>query len=120
MKPKIEKTLFGLINIDGDKYTNDVLIRLNGQVEERNKKLSKEVFGTSHIISSTEAEYIYEEGAEQLLIGTGHFGRCELSEEAETFFIDKGCKVTLQKSVKAVKAWNDQDGIVIGLFHITC
>jgi hypothetical protein len=30
MKPKIDKTKFDLITVEGEKYENDVLIRLNG------------------------------------------------------------------------------------------
>ncbi len=62
MKPKIDKTKFGSITVSGKKYEHDILIRLNGEVEKRKKNLSKEIFGTSHIISMAEAEYVYEEG----------------------------------------------------------
>jgi hypothetical protein len=47
---KIDGTSFGSITITGEKYEHDVTIRLNGKVEKRKKKLSKELFGTSHII----------------------------------------------------------------------
>jgi len=60
MKPKIDKTKFGMITISGTKYENDVIIRLDGRVEKRKKKLSKAIYGTSHIISLDEAKYIYE------------------------------------------------------------
>ena len=50
MKPKIDGTKFGSITIDGSDIEHDVLIRLSGEIK-RKKKLSKAVFGTSHIIS---------------------------------------------------------------------
>jgi len=46
------------------------------------KKLSKARYGTSHRISLEEAEHIFEAGAERLLVGTGHSGCVELSDEA--------------------------------------
>jgi len=51
MKPKIEATAFGSITIDGREIENDVLLRLDGSVKKRKKKLSKKVYGTSHTIS---------------------------------------------------------------------
>jgi hypothetical protein len=120
MKPKIEKTKFGSITVTGEKYDYDILIRLNGKVEKRKKKLSKEVFGTSHIISIAEAEYIYEGGAQELIIGSGQSGMAKLSDEAAGFFKKKACRVTLLPTPEAVECWNESKGDIIGLFHITC
>jgi len=47
MRPQINGTKFGAITINGDVLDHDVVIRLNGKV----KKLSKAIYGTSHIIS---------------------------------------------------------------------
>ena len=48
MQPRIDRTQFGSVTIDGKVFEHDVLIRLGGQVEKRKKKLSKAVYGTSH------------------------------------------------------------------------
>ena len=39
---------------------------------KRKKKLSKKYYGTSHVISKDEAEFVFEKGCEQLIIGSGH------------------------------------------------
>jgi hypothetical protein len=44
----IEHTEFGSITIDGKTYEHDVIIRLSGKVDKRQKKLSKELYGTSY------------------------------------------------------------------------
>jgi len=72
---KIDGARFGSITIDGETYSHDVLIRLDGTVKKRKKKLSKAVYGTSHRISLEEAQHVYQEGAERLIVGTGHTGR---------------------------------------------
>jgi len=120
MKPKIDKTKFGTITISGTNYDNDVIIRLDGRVEKRKKKLSKAIYGTSHIISLDEAKYVYEEGAERLIIGTGQSGMAKLSDEAADFFKDQGCRVDLQPTPEAIKSWNKAKGATIALFHVTC
>jgi hypothetical protein len=119
MKPRIDDTKFGWITIEGTVCEHDVIIRLNGQVEKRKKKLSKAVYGTSHIISLDEAEYIYEEGAGRLVIGTGQRGMVKLSNEAAEY-LRKKCQVELLPTPKAIRVWNEAEGTVIGMFHITC
>lgn len=120
MKPKIDKTKFGSITIDGAVFGHDVLIRLDGSVKKRKKKLSKAIYGTSHTISLAEAEHVYEPGAERLIIGTGQFDRVRLSDEAEDFFARKNCQVELRSTPQALKAWNQAEDATIGLFHVTC
>jgi len=124
MKPTITETRFGSITLEmGGKsvaYHHDVVIRPSGKVQKRKKKLSKQVYGTSHTISLAEANHIYQEGAEMLLIGTGAFGMVKLSDEAAGFFEEKGVEVESQPTAEAAQVWNELQGAVIGLFHVTC
>jgi hypothetical protein len=120
MRPEINKTSFGSITINKENYDHDIIIRLNGKIEKRKKKLSKAVYGTSHTISRDEAKYVYEDGAEILIIGSGQYGAAELSEEAAEYFKKKNCKVVLLPTPEAIKEWNRFEGKVIGLFHVTC
>lgn len=120
MKPQIDKTKFGSITIEGTAYKHDILIQLDGQVKKRKKKLSKALYGTSHILSLEEAKYIYEKGAEKLIIGTGQYDNVELSDDAADYFKRKACLVELQSTPKGIKNWNKAEGAIIGLFHVTC
>lgn len=120
MKPELTGAGFGWIEIEGERVSHDILIRPDGEVSKRKKKLSKELYGTSHTISLAEAEYVFQEGAEGLLIGGGHFSRVELSPQAEDFFRGKGCRVTIQATPRALQTWNESQEKLIGLFHITC
>jgi hypothetical protein len=120
MRPNIDRTTFGSITIDGVAYERDVIIRLDGRVQKRKKKLSKALYGTSHVISRDEAEYVYQEGAKRLIVGSGQFGLVDLSDEATIFFEEKGCQVEILPTREAIEAWNEAEGAVIGLFHVTC
>lgn len=120
MKPILTGTGFGWIDVDGLRISYDILIRLDGEVAKREKKLSKEVYGTSHTISLAEAEDMFEAGAQGLLIGAGQFGRVRLSPEAAAYFQEKDCPVTILTTPQAIKAWNEAPSGTIGLFHITC
>ena len=120
MQPAIQGTEFGSITVDNEVFDHDIVIRLNGKVKKRKKKLSKEQYGTSHTVSLAEAEHIYDDGAEQLIVGTGQYGNVKLSEEAEDYFKGKRCSVELVPTPEAVKVWNEAEGKTIGMFHVTC
>ena len=117
---KIDSTEFGSITIDGTTYVHDILIRLSGEVTRRKKKLSKKHYGTSHIISREEAEFIYEKGCDTLVLGAGQYGNVTLSPEAAEFFDRHDCQVILQPTADAIKTYNKIRGKAIGLFHVTC
>lgn len=116
----IDSTRFGSITIAGTKYQHDVIIRLDSNIRKRKKKLSKAIYGTSHVISLDEAKFIYEDGVEQLIIGTGQFGRVRLSEEAVNYFKEKSINVVLIPMLMAIREWNSAKGAVVGFFHVTC
>ncbi len=120
MKPKIDQTDFGTITIEGIVFDHDVLILPNGEVKKRKKKLSKAIYGTSHILSLNEAKYVYEPGIERLIIGTGQYGNVKLSDEAAGYFKRKHCRVDLKPTPTAILTWNEARGAVLGLFHVTC
>ena len=120
MKPHIDNTAFGSITIAGEFIEHDVLIRQDSQVKKRKKKLSKAIYGTSHIVSLDEAKYIYEQGAKQLIIGTGQYDSVRLSDEAASFCQSMQCQVELLATPQAIQVWNESEGTVIGLFNVTC
>jgi hypothetical protein len=120
MQPRIDETQFGSITIAGRVFEHDVVIGLNSQAKKRKKKLSKAVYGTSHIVSLAEAKHVYEAGAKRLIIGTGQYGNVTLSDEAAGYFKHKQCQVDLLPTPGAIRAWNESDSPIIGLFHVTC
>ncbi len=122
MKPRIDKTEFGSITVEGTVFEHDVIIRPDGQVKKRKKKLSKAVYGTSHMISLPEAEYVWEQGAgpDRLIVGCGQYGNVELSPEAAVYLKRKGCPVDLRPTPEVIDVWNKAKGRAMGLFHVTC
>jgi hypothetical protein len=122
MKPCIDETEFGSITVEGNVFEHDVIIRADGQVKKRKKKLSKAVYGTSHMISLQEAEYVWEQGAkpDRLIVGSGQYGNVELSPEAAVYLKRRRCSVVLLPTPKVIDVWNQAKGRAVGLFHVTC
>ena len=121
MKPHIQCTEFGSITVADEGLDHDIVIRLNGEGEEAQKKLSRKEYGDSHTVSLEEAEHIFDDGAERLVIGSGQDGNVKLSEEA-------GALTSRRKAVRsnciptqeAIKVWNEAEGKTIAMFHVTC
>jgi hypothetical protein len=121
MKPHINETIFGKIIVDNMVYHHDIHIDLAGHIKKRKKKLSKKVYGTSHVISLDEIQYIFEEGAKLLILGTGQYSRARLSDEAAEYLKSQKCKVKLLSTGNAIETWNSTgQSKTIGLFHVTC
>jgi hypothetical protein len=120
MKPRIDGTSFGSITIDGEEYNYDVVIDASGKVHERQKKLSRQVTGTSHIVSREEVKHLLEQGANQLIIGTGQSGVVRLSDEAAAYLQKKSCAVTLAATPEAIGLYKAADEPVTAMFHLTC
>ena len=122
MKPRIDKTEFGSITVGGTVFEHDVIIRPDGQVKKRKKKLSKAVYGTSHTISLPEAEYIWDQGRgpDRLIVGCGQYGNVELSPEAAVYLKQRECAVDLLPTPEVIDVWNKAKGRAMGLFHVTC
>jgi len=117
---KIDGTEFGSITIDKEVYRHDVLIRQTGEIVKRKKKLSKELYGTSHILSLAEAEFIYQKGDKLFIIGTGQSGNLKLSPEAAAYFARHDCRIVAEPTPRAIAIFNEAHGPKIGLFHVTC
>ncbi len=119
-RPHCDATGFGWIEIDGERYEHDVLIRLAGKIRKRKKKLSKQVYGTSHTVSRAEAEYVFEKGARVLVVGTGQDDSVRLSPEAAEYLAKRDVTVRLQPTPRALALWNGAGADAVGLFHVTC
>jgi hypothetical protein len=120
MEPRIDTVRFGAITVAGKTIRHDIVITAGGEVRTRKKGLSKQQYGTSHVISLAEIRAIWQRNTEILIVGTGMFGRVRLSPDAQAFLSQQGCCTILKPIGKAVRLWNDSQGRVAGLFHITC
>ncbi len=116
----IDVTEFGSITIEGKTYDHDVIIRLSGKVEKRRKRLSKEQYGTSHVISKAEAKFVFEKGCDLLIVGAGQDGNVRMSPEASAYFDKKHCRIVMQRTPEAILTFNRSREKKIALMHVTC
>jgi hypothetical protein len=120
MEPHIDTVRFGAITVDGKTIRHDIVITASGEVKKRKKSLSKQQYGTSHIVSLAEIKATWQSDTETLIVGTGMFNRVRLAPDAQDFLSQQGCATVLRSINKAIRLWNNSHGQTAGLFHITC
>lgn len=114
---------FGLITINEKQYNHDVEVRWPGQqVLDWWRK-------ESHVIDLEDIERALEQGPDIIIIGTGAAGIAKITERARQVIEEKGVKLIIEKTMDAVKIFNDfkeksekekTSQKIIGLFHLTC
>ena len=104
---------FGSITIDGKTYTNDVEVRWDGKVLDWRRK-------ESHTIDIEAVKRALEKNPEVIVIGTGESGMARVTDEAKEEIENRGIKLIIDKTGRAVKTFNKERTKVIGLFHLTC
>ena len=61
-----------------------------------------------------------DKGAARLLIGAGQYGTVALSEEAAAYLERQRCHVELLPTPEVIPVWNEAEGAVIAMLHVTC
>ncbi len=118
----IEEYSFGFIKINGQTYSHDVQIGLDGEIKLwwRNK---------SHEIEKRDVEEVLNQKPEAIVIGIGDMGAAKVMDEAQQAIILKGVKLIIEPTGEAIKSFNSlkkdlsgggQGKKVAGLFHLTC
>ena len=110
---------FGEIEIDGERYTYDVVIDA-GRIEKRKKKGSKAYRGEyGHTPLSDRGEIPW--GGKRLIVGTGAAGSLpimpEVREEAERRGIEL-VAVTTEEALRLLGQTDDEEARAV--LHVTC
>lgn len=114
---KIEDYKFGTIKIGGKKYPEDVEVRSTGEVLSWWRK-------EGHLFQKSDLERAVGENPSVVVLGTGAKRAARVSEEAISFLKEKGIPFVIDETGEAVRAFNKlvekEEGLVVGLFHLTC
>jgi len=110
---KITGVRFGEIEIAGKKYTSDVIVWWDGEIEEREK---------SHEFTRKELLSLLEKDPEVIIVGTGQSGFCKIEKSAETEAKLQGVELKGLLTPQAAEEFNrlSKRKRVVGVFHLTC
>lgn len=111
----IESYNFGIMVIDGQKYTSDLII-----FPDRIKSSWWRI--TGHRLCLQDLESVINEEPEVLVVGTGFTGLMKVEEEVINYAQEKEMTLIIEKTKKATQRFNELAPTkkTIGAFHLTC
>lgn len=118
--PQIQSTQFGEVTINNERYSYDIFIRVNGKIKKRDKKIAKELFGTSHKICVEELKKVCKKSPELLIIGSGQQGMVELTSDGKDFLKKEGIDYEIKPTPQAIQAYNEAKKRKTIILHVTC
>jgi hypothetical protein len=111
----IDSYEFGLIIINGKRYSSDVIIYPD---KVKNDWWRKE----GHQLGVDDLEDVIEENPEVIVVGIGNPGLMRVLPETEKHIKSQGIKLIIQSTPDACKSYNQLSSSrkVIALLHLTC
>lgn len=111
----IESYSFGEIIIDGQRFTNDVIIFPN-------RVMGNWWRDEGHSLQPQDIDEIVEEGPEVLVVGTGASGLMSVPEETRDYVESKGIELIVEDTESACKTFNDLEDSreAVAALHLTC
>ncbi|MCF8885283.1 MAG: Mth938-like domain-containing protein [Nitrososphaerota archaeon] len=113
---KIESYGFGYIVVNGVTYSRDLIILPDKLITNWWRR-------EGHKIELADLVEVLEEDIDYLVLGTGYFGRIDVSREVIDKFEEKNVKVIVENTRNAWRKYNEllEKGFrVCGAFHLTC
>ena len=110
----IESYRFKRIEIDGQRYTKDVIILPT-------KVISTWWRNTSHEVLIEDLDQYIDEFPQTLIIGTGKYGRMHVPDKTRKWLEEQGIDVITSKTDQACETYNESDYKTTGAaLHLTC
>ena len=112
----IEACAFGIIMIDGKKYTSDLIIYPDGRVEDRWWRKN------GHRLSEEDIRGLIASMPRVIIAGSGVSGQMRVEPELEALLADKGIRFVSKPNQKAMEIYNELSASeeVGACFHLTC
>ena len=116
--PDLEWIGPGEVKVNGRRKVDDFVVRDDGSVRKRRRKLSLKVHGSTHLVSVDEVKFICKGTPRVLIVGTGTDGMVEVGEDAKSWLAKKHIRLICKKSESAVKEFHETVDPVAMLLHV--
>ncbi|MGC9318109.1 MAG: Mth938-like domain-containing protein [Armatimonadota bacterium] len=113
--PRIEDYGFGHIVIDGERYSDDVII----YPERVDDSWWRD---QGHLLQMVDLEEVLEAKPDVLVVGTGAYGRMKLADGVEEALAERGIEVVAAQTEEACERYNSlaPDRRTVAALHLTC
>ncbi len=112
----IEKSEFGSIQVDGKRYTTDIIIFPDGRVSDNWWRKH------GHRLSLADIEGLIAAEPEMIVIGSGVYGRMLPETGLEEALRERGIELVMDATGEAITRFNALQSTrrIGGGFHLTC
>ena len=113
---QIDHYEFGRIDIEGQRYTSDVII-LPAQVCDHWWR--KE----GHRLGIEDLNAVLEAKPELLVVGTGYYGNMKIPDDTRTYLVSEGIQLKAAPTSEAVEEFNRlqrEMANIVAALHLTC
>lgn len=111
----IEGYRFGMMVVDGKKYTADLILLPDRVISSWWRK-------EGHSLCLDDLQDVLQEDIEVLVLGTGFFGLMKVLPEVHRTLESRGIFVSVAKTSEAIRTFNEisSQKKTAGAFHLTC
>ena len=117
---ELVQTGFGWVEIDGERYENDVIVHVNGKITKRKKKLSKEFkeeYGHTPL-SDKELDFLKKEKPKVVIVGKGQYGDLPITPQA--LKILDNYDLLVDSTPHALEIMEKERKKFVAIIHVTC
>jgi hypothetical protein len=114
----IESYDFGVMVVNGKRYTSDVIVFLDRVIDDWWRKEGHRLY-----VEDLKEILGGEQKPEVLLVGTGYYGIMKISPEVEKVLKSQGIELVVKPTTEAWQTFNEllaSGRRVAGAFHLTC
>lgn len=106
---------FGRIEVDGNTYTNDVILLPDGILDSWWRE-------EGHALHTADLEAVLESRPDRLIVGQGAYGRMRVADDARQAVERAGIELVALRTSEAVSAYNSSsaDQKTAAALHLTC
>ena len=113
---KIDSYSFGSITIDGQIFSEDVIIRTTGITSWWRKE--------GHLLQTADVTPIITENTDILVVGTGYSGGMRIAPNVEKLCADRKIELLANRTTNACQIFNrlaqQSEIVIIAALHLTC
>jgi len=112
----LDATGFGWVEAGGRRFDHDVVVYPDGRVENRYDRLA----GSNHSLGPDEARRVLDGTTADLVVGTGQYGVLRVAPATRELLAGLGVRLHIQKTPRALDAFNRITGPRCAVLHVTC
>jgi glucokinase len=106
------------VSVNGKRYTNDFIVRTDGSVHGRRKRLSRHEIGTHHGLGISEIKNVCKGRPHLLIVGEGSGGSFRIAADARSWLEEHGIRLAVYPTRDAVSEYRSSRGPRALMLHL--